>query len=159
MIGKRALPVPLGTSLLLDLAPHGGCLAGDIAVPAGGLLHHLFTLTHPIGERYAFCGPVPNVYTLPGVTRHAALWCADFPRIRRTRVHPADLVHFEYVFIIRLRHMICVGLVANEVGLHFFDKLIKKFFVSNLGVFSGPNHIRLSTWRLAMIIVFDAGQS
>jgi hypothetical protein len=95
MIGKWAYPAPKEASLLLDLAPHGGCLAGDIAAPAGGLLHHLFTLTLPYGERYAFCGPVPNVYTLPGVTRHAALWCADFPRVRCTRVHPADLVCFE----------------------------------------------------------------
>jgi hypothetical protein len=35
---KRALP-------LLGLAPDGGCLAADIAVDAGGLLLHLFTLT------------------------------------------------------------------------------------------------------------------
>jgi len=68
-------------SLLLDLAPHGGCLARRIAAPAGGLLHHLFTLA-PLGERSVFCGPVPSVYTLPGVTRRAALRCADFPRDR-----------------------------------------------------------------------------
>jgi len=39
-----------GTSsplFLLDLAPDGGCLAADIAARAGGLLHHLFTLTPP----------------------------------------------------------------------------------------------------------------
>jgi hypothetical protein len=30
---------------LLDLAPGGGYLAVDIAAYAGGLLHHLFTLT------------------------------------------------------------------------------------------------------------------
>jgi hypothetical protein len=47
MIGKKALPASLEASLLLDLAPHGGCLAGDIAAPAGGLLHHRFTLTLP----------------------------------------------------------------------------------------------------------------
>jgi len=52
-------------------------------------------------ERFAFCGPVPNVYTLPGVTRHAALWCADFPRTQSARVHPADLVLF-WIYIIRL---------------------------------------------------------
>jgi hypothetical protein len=33
---------------LLDLAPRGGYLAASIAAYAGGLLHHLFTLTfHP----------------------------------------------------------------------------------------------------------------
>ncbi len=36
---------PPEASLLLDLAPHGGCLARRITAPAGGLLHHLFTLT------------------------------------------------------------------------------------------------------------------
>jgi len=37
-------PPPEGL-LLLDLAPGGGYLAADIAAHAGGLLHHLFTLT------------------------------------------------------------------------------------------------------------------
>jgi hypothetical protein len=32
-------------SALLDLAPDGGYQAARIAVDAGGLLHHLFTLT------------------------------------------------------------------------------------------------------------------
>ena len=35
------------TSLLLDLAPHGGYRFEDITTFAGGLLHHLFTLTPP----------------------------------------------------------------------------------------------------------------
>jgi len=46
------------------------------------------------GERFPFCGPKPNVCTLPGVTRHAALWCADFPRALSARGHPANLVLF-----------------------------------------------------------------
>ena len=37
---ERAAP-----SSLFDLAPDGGCLAAHIAVNAGGLLHHLFTMT------------------------------------------------------------------------------------------------------------------
>jgi len=45
--GEPGCSRPKRASLLLDLAPHGGCLAGDIAAPAGGLLHHPFTLTHP----------------------------------------------------------------------------------------------------------------
>jgi hypothetical protein len=32
-------------SALLDLAPGGGYLATDVTIRAGGLLHHLFTLT------------------------------------------------------------------------------------------------------------------
>ncbi len=32
-------------SLLLGLAPGGGCLAARVATDAGGLLHHLFTIT------------------------------------------------------------------------------------------------------------------
>ena len=45
-----------GTSsplFLFDLAPDGGCLAADIAARAGGLLHHLFTMT---GARYQVPG-------------------------------------------------------------------------------------------------------
>ena len=38
-------------SFLLGLAPGGGCLAAGIAVGAGGLLHHLFTLTPLSAER------------------------------------------------------------------------------------------------------------
>jgi hypothetical protein len=38
-------PVRIRTSLLLGLAPDGGYLAVDITANAGGLLHHLFTLT------------------------------------------------------------------------------------------------------------------
>ncbi len=79
-------------SLLLGLAPDGGCLAGGIAAAAGGLLHHLFTLTEveaPRGLAKAswlastpavlFCGPIREL-PRPGVTRHPALWSADFPR-------------------------------------------------------------------------------
>jgi hypothetical protein len=36
----RAVP-----SLLLGLAPGGGCLAARVTTCAGGLLHHLFTFT------------------------------------------------------------------------------------------------------------------
>jgi len=36
--------VPMGTSLMLGLAPGGVCLAEPVTWPAGGLLHHRFTL-------------------------------------------------------------------------------------------------------------------
>jgi hypothetical protein len=57
---------------LLDLAPDGGYLAMDVTAHAGGLLHHLFTLTlSPVGD-YAdcFCGPIRQVAPsrgLPGI--------------------------------------------------------------------------------------------
>jgi len=45
---------------LLDLAPNGGYLAADIAIRAGGLLHHLFTLTGKteVLQAVYFCGPI-----------------------------------------------------------------------------------------------------
>ena len=48
---------PVRASLLLDLAPHGGCLSGYITAPAGGLLHHLFTLTLLIRRAVCFLWP------------------------------------------------------------------------------------------------------
>ena len=44
------------TLFLLGLAPGGGCLAADVTTCAGGLLHHLFTLT--VKTATCFCGPV-----------------------------------------------------------------------------------------------------
>jgi hypothetical protein len=41
---ERVTPRSNGPSLLLGLAPSGGCLAAPVARCAGGLLHHLFTL-------------------------------------------------------------------------------------------------------------------
>ncbi len=74
---------------LLDLAPCGGCLAAGITASAGGLLHHLFTLTIHL---WVGCGlslwPYPSGCLhkiragdpIPGITRHIALWSADFPQ-------------------------------------------------------------------------------
>jgi hypothetical protein len=63
---------------LLGLAPGGGCLANGIAAAAGGLLHHLFTVTEQFGG--LFLWPYPANYFTPGVTRHHALRSADFPQ-------------------------------------------------------------------------------
>jgi len=49
---ERAVPLSL-----LDLAPGGGCLADRIAADAGGLLHHLFTITPRKRGAVCFCGP------------------------------------------------------------------------------------------------------
>jgi hypothetical protein len=77
---------------LLDLAPDGGCLAASIAAGAGGLLHHLFTLTP--GGAVCFCGPVqqvdpPEGFPAPGITRRPALRSADFPQPRKTGLRPS----------------------------------------------------------------------
>ena len=79
---ERAAPRPPKCALpLLGLAPDGGCLAADIATGAGGLLHHLFTLSSKglRPEAVIFCGPIPGL-PRPGVTRHHALQSADFPQ-------------------------------------------------------------------------------
>jgi len=51
---------PKTDSSLLGLAPDGGYLAVHITMNAGGLLHHLFTITC-LQRRQAvcFCGPGP----------------------------------------------------------------------------------------------------
>ena len=49
-------------SSLLDLAPGGGYQAAHITARAGGLLHHLFTITALLRARLpVFCGPVRQV--------------------------------------------------------------------------------------------------
>ena len=50
---------PQTISPLLGLAPGGGYLAICITANAGGLLHHLFTITAPGGAAVCFCGPFP----------------------------------------------------------------------------------------------------
>src|SRR5215510_15803145 len=46
-------------SSLLGLAPGGGYLATCITADAGGLLHHLFTITPRKRGAVCFCGPYP----------------------------------------------------------------------------------------------------
>jgi hypothetical protein len=66
--GSEQLPVPgpkAWISPLLGLALGGVCLAGTVTSPAGGLLHHHFTLAnvrapHAHTPRYAFCGTMPS---------------------------------------------------------------------------------------------------
>lgn len=78
MLGRAAL-----VRILCDLAPGGVYLAGPVTRPAGGLLHHRFTLTHrpkPMGGLFsvALSRGSPRV----GVTHHRALWSPDVPRHR-----------------------------------------------------------------------------
>ena len=50
---------PQTISSLLGLAPGGGYLAARITAHAGGLLHHLFTITPRNRGAVCFCGPYP----------------------------------------------------------------------------------------------------
>jgi len=55
-------------SSLLDLAPDGGYQAARITANAGGLLHHLFTLTAPCGVAVCFLWPLSGRLPRPGVS-------------------------------------------------------------------------------------------
>src|SRR5687767_13943190 len=68
-------------SFLFCLAPDGGYLAIHITANAGGLLHHLFTITT---RRWLFVSVAlfRQVDPAPDVIRRRALWSADFPRTR-----------------------------------------------------------------------------
>ncbi len=61
-MGRAALRLPKRALPLLGLAPGGGCLAARVATDAGGLLHHLFTLTWLVTQPggLLFCGPFPS---------------------------------------------------------------------------------------------------
>ena len=74
-IGRTTLP----WRILFDLAPNGVYLAGHVTAPAGGLLHHPFTLTAAnrggLLSVALACG-LPRV----DVIHHPVLWSPDFPR-------------------------------------------------------------------------------
>jgi hypothetical protein len=59
--GGEQPPARKRASPLLGLAPGGGCLAASIAAGAGGLLHHLFTLTPERVRGGRFLWPDPQV--------------------------------------------------------------------------------------------------
>jgi hypothetical protein len=88
---------PQTISPLLGLAPGGGYLAICITADAGGLLHHLFTITHhPKGWKgclflWPFSGRfVPFGSSPPRLLSDAVLlWSADFPRSRQRRTATA----------------------------------------------------------------------
>ena len=79
---------------LLGLAPGGVYLATRLTPGAGGLLHHLFTLTlDPQGGLFsvALVRGSPQV----GVTHHRALWSPDFPQISPRP--PGRLIHVQCI--------------------------------------------------------------
>jgi hypothetical protein len=53
---------------LLGLAPGGGCLATRITADAGGLLHHLFTITSAQGRGCLFLWPCSGRLPRPGLS-------------------------------------------------------------------------------------------
>ena len=78
---------------LLGLAPGGGCLAADIAASAGGLLHHLFTLTAVVEDSGGpFLWPDPRdlpARVLPGtVLSGARTFLRHVPAIARPFQQP-----------------------------------------------------------------------
>jgi hypothetical protein len=98
-IGRRATSHrPQTKSPLLGLAPGGGYLATRITARAGGLLHHLFTITassRRMKTAVCFCGPFPagsrlSAVSPPRVLSDAVLYrSADFPRSRQRRTATA----------------------------------------------------------------------
>ncbi len=90
---ERAVPY-----LCLTLLPAGVAWRARITTNAGGLLHHLFTMTDPHPQPFPrrrresplpsgedeggclFLWPDPIDYSIPRFPRHCALRSADFPR-------------------------------------------------------------------------------
>ncbi len=72
--------------MLLDLAPHGVCLADPVTCVAGELLPHHFT--HHRGSKtlrlvyFLLHVPSPLARRLP-VRKHDALWSSDFPHLQK----------------------------------------------------------------------------
>jgi hypothetical protein len=67
---------PFSRGCLLGLAPGGVCRAACFTAKRGELLPRLFTLTLSGG---IFSVALSIASRRPGVTRHPALWCSDFP--------------------------------------------------------------------------------
>ena len=66
---------------LFDLAPDGVYLALDIAIEAGGLLHHRFTLIPKRVQDGLLSAALSIAHRneRPPVRRHPVLRCPDFP--------------------------------------------------------------------------------
>ncbi len=76
---------------LLDLAPGGGCLAAALLQTPVVSCTTISPLPSPQlsqgrveNKGGIFLWPDPISYPIPGVTRHHALWSADFPRRNRS---------------------------------------------------------------------------
>lgn len=89
----QAARLPVVSCTAWGLSCPGAC------APGGGLLPRRFTLTHSLRRgRFVFCDTFHRAGLGPGAsaysTRHAALWCSDFPlpaRARSDHLPPASL--------------------------------------------------------------------
>jgi hypothetical protein len=75
-IGVAWPPALLRTPVVSYTEPPAGRSRRQLALPS-----HLFTLTRP-QPGGLFLWPYPAGCPAPGITRHRALWSADFPRLR-----------------------------------------------------------------------------
>ena len=89
---------PKTTLFLLGLAPGGGYLATHITARAGGLLHHLFTLTVSCETAVCFCGPIRQVYPHPGCyPTPCSMECGlSSTQLKQSRDRPTDLERFHH---------------------------------------------------------------
>ena len=94
---------PQTTSSLLGLAPGGGYLATHITARAGGLLHHLFTLTASYEAAVCFCGPFRQVdasrrFPRPGCypTPYSLECGLSSTPTTQSRDRPTDLRYFHH---------------------------------------------------------------
>jgi hypothetical protein len=80
-------------TILLGLAPDGGYQAA--ALLRTPVVSYTTFSPLPLARRYLFLWPDPAGCPTPGVTRHRALWSADFPRLNtetvKNRDHPIHL--------------------------------------------------------------------
>jgi len=141
---------------LLDLAPGGGYLAADIAAHAGGLLHHLFTLTlsGPSPKSVGFWGrlgggglflwPDPSGCPVPGVTRRLALRSADFPRWHAATAVIRSAWGVSSYHNLHLHLAMTVNILSNP--MHYETHLSKPFTILNIRkwfIFLGFPHVRI----------------
>ena len=74
---------------LLGLAPDGGCPAAALLltpVVSYTTISPLPAVHQCTAWAVSFCGPLPMDYSTPGVTRHLAIWSADFPQPGSCRI-------------------------------------------------------------------------
>lgn len=144
-IWRRAISRrPRTTSSLLGLAPGGGYLATHITARAGGLLHHLFTLTtltpSPLpgeegsqGERATcFCGPFRQVHASRRFPRPGcyptpcSMECGlSSTPTTQSRDRPTDLRCFHDTFIVLRRQISQRNANERVFTCNFKEKTVK----------------------------------
>ena len=79
------VPAHTGAWSLFGIAPGGACRAGPVTSPAVGSYSTVSPLPRMRGSLFSVA--LSLGFPRPGITRHRALWCPDFPR--ESRDHPA----------------------------------------------------------------------